>query len=101
MFKQVQEVATKDIVDFVINQFKQQDAGGLFAYCRGVTIYNLAVRVYHIHRMTDPLKFADQRVFTPSEIEKEQIFIKEFVEFCKKYGKIQGYVVENDFISLN
>lgn len=100
MFKQVQEVATKEIIDFVMNQFKQQDAGGLFVYSKGITVYNLASRVYHIHRLTDPLGHPGC-ILSMSDLNTERDFIDEFAAFCKKYGKIQGYVVENDFISLN
>lgn len=102
MFTNVQEVATKSIVDFVMNQFKEQDAGGLFGYSRGVAVFNLALRVYHIHRLTDPREMASFRDYTSIECEKEQAFVREFTEFVQKHGKIQGYkVTEDGFIPLD
>lgn len=85
------EVFSKKIVDFVIDQMKEQDASGLFGYHKGLFSMNLTHRCLAVYIATDPSAGVVEKISSSCFVTKRDELHQELNKFLETHGKLQGH----------
>lgn len=85
------EVFSKKIVDFVIDQMKEQDASGLFGYRKGLFSMNFTHRCLAVYIATDPRAGVVEKIGSPDFTTKRNELHRELDKFLETHGKLQGH----------
>lgn len=85
------EVFSKKIVDFVIDQMKEQDASGLFDYRKGLFSMNLTHRCLAVYIATDPRAEVVAKISSSDFTSKRDELHQELIKFLETHGKLQGH----------
>ncbi|WNL63066.1 hypothetical protein [Citrobacter phage Ci1] len=85
------EVFSKKIVDFVIDQMKEQDASGLLGYRKGLFSINLAHRCLAVYIATDPIAGVVEKISSSKFIKTRDELHQELTKFLETHRKLQGH----------